>query len=135
MASNTPNESHLFRPERTENILADDTRPNYGNREIEHALSATPDSSISEYGDKQTLERRKTNSSTREPKFESIVGGERQQLERIASQFGGSVALARTRTNASSKLSRRDTLAGVEFGDPVLDPSSPEFDVYKWVRM
>jgi ABC-type cobalamin/Fe3+-siderophores transport system ATPase subunit len=26
-------------------------------------------------------------------------------------------------------------LAGVEFGDPVLDPAKPEFDFYKWVRM
>lgn len=30
---------------------------------------------------------------------------------------------------------RRDTLADIELGDPVLDPSSPEFNFYKWARM
>ena len=34
-----------------------------------------------------------------------------------------------------TRLERRDTLAGVKFGDPVLDPTKPEFNFYKWVRM
>jgi ABC-type multidrug transport system ATPase subunit len=32
-------------------------------------------------------------------------------------------------------LARRDTLADVELGDPVLDPTQPQFDFYKWVRI
>ncbi|KAI1981745.1 GTPase-activating protein [Ophidiomyces ophidiicola] len=35
----------------------------------------------------------------------------------------------------STQLERRDTLAGVEIGDPVLNPTMPEFDFYKWARM
>ncbi|KAF2014159.1 ABC-transporter [Aaosphaeria arxii CBS 175.79] len=34
-----------------------------------------------------------------------------------------------------SQIQRLDTLAGVSFGDPVLDPRKPEFDMYKWARM
>ncbi|CAG8974181.1 hypothetical protein HYALB_00011789 [Hymenoscyphus albidus] len=41
----------------------------------------------------------------------------------------------RMSTLSSKRVSRVDTLAGLEFGHPVLDPSSSEFDVYKWVRM
>lgn len=32
-------------------------------------------------------------------------------------------------------LERKDTLADVRLGDPVLDPTKPEFNFYKWVRM
>lgn len=32
-------------------------------------------------------------------------------------------------------LERKDTLAGIEEDDPVLDPGSSQFDFYKWVRM
>jgi hypothetical protein len=32
-------------------------------------------------------------------------------------------------------LERKDTLYGVDIGDPVLDPKSPEFNPYKWFRM
>ncbi|KAI9872986.1 MAG: hypothetical protein M1830_000973 [Pleopsidium flavum] len=40
-----------------------------------------------------------------------------------------------TSTQLPDELERKDTLATVEFGDPVLDPSKPEFDVYKWAHM
>ncbi|PGH12263.1 hypothetical protein AJ80_06777 [Polytolypa hystricis UAMH7299] len=33
------------------------------------------------------------------------------------------------------KLERTDTIAGLEPGDPVVDPLKPEFDFYKWVRL
>ncbi|EEP75711.1 hypothetical protein UREG_00558 [Uncinocarpus reesii 1704] len=46
--------------------------------------------------------------------------------------------LSRTSTRQAgdgTQLQRRDTLAGIQVGDPVLDPTSPEFDFYKWARM
>lgn len=45
---------------------------------------------------------------------------------------------ARSRANSladGSQIQRLDTLAGVNLGDPVLDPTKPEFDMYKWARM
>jgi hypothetical protein len=110
-----------FRPERTENILNDE-RP---------ALVAAESSTESE---EETIERTPTGRSTVERRFEPINAGDREELQRIASSFGGSATLSRTQTAASS-LERRDTLAGVNIGDPVLDPENPEFDVYKWTRM
>lgn len=32
-------------------------------------------------------------------------------------------------------IHRRDTLEGIELGDPILDPTSEKFDHYKWARM
>ena len=32
-------------------------------------------------------------------------------------------------------IERKDTLEDVELGDPVLDPTSDQFDHYKWARM
>jgi ATP-binding cassette, subfamily G (WHITE), member 2, PDR len=84
------------------------------------------------------LNRSQTTRSTRlarERTFEPINAGDRAELHRIASEFGGSVDLVRTATINSTVLERKDTLAGLEVGDPVLDPTSPEFDPYKWVRM
>lgn len=46
-------------------------------------------------------------------------------LSRSSSHQGGSGA----------QLERRDTLAGLQLGDPVLDPTKPEFNFYKWARM
>lgn len=62
----------------------------------------------------------------------------RAETQRIATRTRSFTASRRTRTKSisdTSDLERSDTLAGVEIGDPVLDPSSPEFDIYKWVRM
>ncbi|KAK9489410.1 ABC-2 type transporter-domain-containing protein [Lipomyces doorenjongii] len=58
---------------------------------------------------------------------------QRPELARLASAF--SSADYRTATDNGDGLERKDTLAGVELGDPVLDPSKPEFDFYKWARM
>jgi ATP-binding cassette subfamily G (WHITE) protein 2 (PDR) len=110
-----------FGPERTENILNDE-RP---------TLVAAESSTDSE---EEKIVRTQTGRSTIERQFEPINAGDREELQRIASSFGGSAALSRTQT-AASGLERRDTLAGVKLGDPVLDPENPEFDVYKWTRM
>ncbi|KAK9384155.1 hypothetical protein V1515DRAFT_464730, partial [Lipomyces mesembrius] len=74
------------------------------------------------------------------PEYEPIMTrtftheGQRPELVRLASAF--SSAEYRTATgDGEVGLEQKDTLAGVEFGDPVLDPSKPEFDFYKWVRM
>ena len=74
-------------------------------------------------------------STVREPRFEPINAGDRQELHRIASSIGRPASLVRTATSHSSALERKDTLAGVDLGDAVLDPNSPEFDAYKWARM
>ncbi|TVY84470.1 ZEB2-regulated ABC transporter [Lachnellula suecica] len=118
-----------FLPKRTENILSDDSYPE---ELIERPAMISGDSSTDV---EPTLERTQTEQSTRERQYEPINIGDREELHRIASSFGGSVGLRRTKTSGSSALQRNDTLAGVEIGDPVLDPSSPEFDMYKWLRM
>jgi ATP-binding cassette subfamily G (WHITE) protein 2 (PDR) len=118
-------ERHDYFPERTENILHDDIdRKDYPEN------SSTSDGSTV-YQDQ--LHRTQTSETIRRERFEPIRAGDREQLQRIASQFGGGSQISRTITNAD--LERRDTLAGVKLGDPVLDPSSSEFDVYKWCRM
>jgi ATP-binding cassette subfamily G (WHITE) protein 2 (PDR) len=81
----------------------------------------------------QPLRRTSTTRSVREREFQPIAAGDRDELYRIASNFA-SGSLTRTSTKASG-LERRDTLYNVNIGDPVLDPSSPEFDPYKWSRM
>ncbi|OWP01031.1 hypothetical protein B2J93_6505 [Marssonina coronariae] len=80
-----------------------------------------------------------TRSARDRRRFEPISPGDAEELQRIAT----SGALSRTNTssaakesgNAAGRLERRDTLAGVKLGDPVLDPGSAEFDVWKWSRM
>ncbi|PQE29880.1 ATP-binding cassette transporter protein [Rutstroemia sp. NJR-2017a WRK4] len=117
-------ERHDYFPERTENILHDDI----DQKDYPENSSTSDGSTV--YQDQ--LHRTQTSETIRRERFEPIRAGDREQLQRIASQFGGS-QISRTVTNAD--LERRDTLAGVKLGDPVLDPSSPEFDVYKWCRM
>ncbi|KAI9869722.1 MAG: hypothetical protein M1830_005158, partial [Pleopsidium flavum] len=58
---------------------------------------------------------------------------DRAELMRLASALSPSKSY--TSTQLPDELERKDTLGTVEFGDPVLDPSKPEFDVYKWARM
>jgi len=95
-----------------------------------------PSHSSTDVEEKSELERKQTSKSAQEQRqFEPIRSGDREELHRIASSFSGSVALARSMTAESTGLERKDTLAGVNLGDAVLDPSSPEFDVYKWSRM
>jgi ATP-binding cassette subfamily G (WHITE) protein 2 (PDR) len=129
-----------FQPIRTENILSSHASEESSNAvEQSHRPSMIPSGSSTDYEEKGELERAQTNRTSRSARerrqFEPIRSGDREELHRIASEFGGSVSLQRTATVQSSRLERKDTLYGVQFGDPVLDPSSPEFDVYKWSRM
>lgn len=70
---------------------------------------------------------------------ESYIDTEgRTEIHSIAARTQ-SFTMPRTRSRkfigSVGDLERQDTLAGVEIGNPVLDPNSPEFDIYKWVRM
>ena len=90
--------------------------------------------------------------------FYAPIGGTRRTPSRSASQAedyfsmypdaAASIRAIATRTQTytgrlsrepsradGSQIERQDTLAGVNVDDPVLDPSKPEFDVYKWARM
>ncbi|KAF2731319.1 ATP-binding cassette transporter [Polyplosphaeria fusca] len=60
-----------------------------------------------------------------------------EAIRKIASRtYTRNSGISRTNSVAgSSNLARLDTLAGVSLGDPVLDPTRPEFDMYKWTRM
>lgn len=135
MASTNP--THEFAPIRTENILSDETSHLYPEHEIERPQPIASDSSDSIVEDEEKLSRTQTSRSARERRgeFQPIFSGDREQLQRLASQYGGSVALSRTNTHPPSDLERKDTLAGVKIGDSILDPNSPEFDLYKWLRM
>jgi ATP-binding cassette, subfamily G (WHITE), member 2, PDR len=58
--------------------------------------------------------------------------GKRQELTSVASE------ISRHRTNTASgaegTLSKQESFAGFDNGDPALDPASPEFDAYKWAN-
>jgi ATP-binding cassette, subfamily G (WHITE), member 2, PDR len=41
---------------------------------------------------------------------------------------------ARTEDGEKPQLERKDTIAGMEYGDPKFNPESPEFDFYLWAR-
>jgi hypothetical protein len=101
----------------------------YERPEIAHSRSST---SISDPSD---LKRIQTTKSMRERRalFEPIASGDRAELKRIASNWEGE-SMVRSSTRGSG-LERRDTLAGVNIGDSVLDPKSEDFDPYKWSRM
>lgn len=82
------------------------------------------------------LTRASTSRSAREREFQPIAAGDRAELHRIASDFAGTGGGSITRiSTGTSGLERKDTLYGVDIGDPVLDPKNPEFDPYKWSRM
>ena len=59
---------------------------------------------------------------------------DRPALAHLASLLTHNIATKESNARTST-LDRKDTLAGIEQDDPVLNPSSPEFDFYKWVRM
>ncbi len=75
--------------------------------------------------------------------FEPIHSGDREKLHRLASQLSRQESarlvpqhsyISKNSTDEGNFLERKDTLAGVELGDPVLDPTHEKFDVYKWAR-
>ncbi|KAJ8071471.1 hypothetical protein OCU04_001791 [Sclerotinia nivalis] len=133
MASTLDSERHDYFPERSENILNSEFVPQFQN-EVEQSLPSSSDGSADF---NETLRPTTTNETAIEKQFESIRAGDREELERIASGFGDS-QLGRTFTNATAKtheLEKQDTLYGVKMGDSTLDPSSLDFDVYKWTKM
>lgn len=72
--------------------------------------------------------------------FEPIRAGDAAELRRLATQFssfrGQSYLSAKESNNADPEaLERKDTLAGVNIGDPVIDPSNKDFNPYVWARM
>lgn len=68
--------------------------------------------------------------------FEPIRTEDRAQLQRLATELSYQPSYSLNRlASRESTLERRDTLQGVEIGDPVLDPKSDQFDAYKWARM
>ena len=98
-------------------------------------LDITRTSSIETSNDEidkiEKLGRTQTSATARERQFEPIRAGDREELHRLASTLG------RTESYISTPdvLERVDTLAGIQIGDSVLDPTSTDFDVYKWARM
>lgn len=88
----------------------------------------TSDDEIDKVG---KLVKTQTSATARERQFEPIRAGDREELHRLASTLGRTESYIST----PDALERVDTLAGVQIGDSVLDPTSPDFDVYKWARM
>lgn len=66
--------------------------------------------------------------------LEYIRPEDREELTRIASNFPRHRAVD-SGVGGMSKVEKKDTLEDVELGDPVLDPTSDQFDHYKWARM
>src|SRR6266536_870915 len=122
-------ETKEYMPVRTGNILTHETSAHhaYPENDIEKPEMVHTNSST----DVETNDLKRTQSGRsigRERPFEPIGSGDREELMRIASNFGGNAELVRTATRAST-LERKDTLAGLSLGDAVLDLSSREFVV------
>lgn len=112
-----------------ESVRAENTLETEDHPQISDDMSSQ--SSTDTHEAARDLERIATSRSVRERRFEPINVGDREALSRIASTFGS----ASIRSSKEQNLERIDTLAGITLGDSVLDPSSPDFDVYKWSRM
>jgi ATP-binding cassette subfamily G (WHITE) protein 2 (PDR) len=97
--------------------------------EITRTSSTEPSGDEIDEGEK--LGRTQTSATARERQFEPIRAGDREELHRLASTLGRTESYIST----PDALERVDTLAGIQVGDSVLDPTSPDFDVYKWARM
>jgi hypothetical protein len=108
---------------------ADDVRPG-----LHHTQTSS-----TEIEDEKDLriQRIQTSRSARERRqFAPIRTGDAEELAKIATSLeGAGGSLTRTSTARGEELQRRDTLAGIDVGDSVLDPKSPDFDPYKWARM
>src|SRR6187402_1385339 len=113
-----------FQPIRSQNILDNENshehEHGYPDDEVEKPVMV-PTDSWTDVDERPGLERSQTSKSARDRRqFEPIISGDREQLHRIASEFGGSVAVSRTLSRTLSRpqtaetggLERRDTLAG-----------------------
>jgi ATP-binding cassette, subfamily G (WHITE), member 2, PDR len=82
---------------------------------------------------------RKGSESSEDDVFEPINAGDEEVLRRLASQLSRNQSYhsqaRRSSTAGSEGLERMDTLAGLDVHDPVFDPNSPKFDLYKYLRM
>lgn len=65
--------------------------------------------------------------------YEPIHAADRDTLTRLASHLSRNKSFRST--SEGDELERQNTLQGLELGDSVLDPSSPQFDLHKWIRM
>jgi ATP-binding cassette, subfamily G (WHITE), member 2, PDR len=95
------------------------------------AMTSSDETSDDEVDQGEKLGRTQTSVTARERQFEPIRAGDREELHRLASTLGRTESYIST----PDALQRVDTLAGIQIGDSVLDPTSPDFDVYKWARM
>lgn len=86
------------------------------------------------------------NATSQDPDSEDEYGPTFEALRAFASGDSGfehvrsASALSQQDTperapRAGQSLQRQDTIAGINPGDPVIDPTKPEFDFYKWTRM
>jgi ATP-binding cassette subfamily G (WHITE) protein 2 (PDR) len=93
-------------------------------------------SSTTDSAERNKLRRSQTSQSAHQRHtFSPINPGDTEELLRIATSLENEGASAVRTSTRGSELQRRDSLAGIHMGDAVLDPKSPEFDVYKWARM
>ncbi|PWY89778.1 ATP-binding cassette transporter [Aspergillus heteromorphus CBS 117.55] len=63
--------------------------------------------------------------------FEEMDPEQRAELTRLASNF----PRRQSTIDSGTHIQRRDTIDELELDDPVLDPTSDQFDQQKWVRM
>ncbi|RAL10497.1 ATP-binding cassette transporter [Aspergillus homomorphus CBS 101889] len=68
--------------------------------------------------------------------FEQMDPERKAELTRIASNFPPTFSRRQTVDSGvgGSSIERKDTVENLEMGDPVLDPTSGQFDHNKWVR-
>ncbi|GKZ36792.1 hypothetical protein AbraIFM66950_007990 [Aspergillus brasiliensis] len=65
--------------------------------------------------------------------MENMDPEQKAELTRLASNFPRRQSTLDS--TVDGPVERKDTLEGLEIGDPVLDPTNDQFDHYKWVRM
>ncbi|GLA74143.1 hypothetical protein AtubIFM55763_005085 [Aspergillus tubingensis] len=65
--------------------------------------------------------------------MENMDPEQKAELTRLASNFPRRQSTLDS--TVDGPVERKDTLEGLEMGDPVLDPTNDQFDHYKWVRM
>lgn len=113
-------------------IVKDDVE--YERPQLQHTQTSSTAAEMEDEKDLR-IQRTQTSRSARERReFAPIRAGDAEELTRLATELDGGGSVTRTSTRGS-ELQRRDTLAGINLGDSVLDPKSPEFDPYKWARM
>jgi ATP-binding cassette subfamily G (WHITE) protein 2 (PDR) len=82
------------------------------------------------------IDRLESRGATTGDYFEPINAGDDGILTRLASQVSRNQSYysRRASTTGNTDLERTNTLEGLERGKDELDPSSPKFDLYKWIR-